>query len=317
VDVTGRVLLVVGVSVVVAIAANGLTLLSPRADPSGGWAWAIRLAGAGVAVVGLMGLLAYRRRLRTGGARGRDPMMGGLRAAGTIMGLLTLVALLNPPASPDRARSSGSGLGLDGLPPFGEGGSSGEAISSRSRGGDSQMRGRRLPDELEGLTVTAGEEDAQASAVARWTMNLLPWVLLLMAIALLNRAARRRLDRARAAPMADAVLAEDDAEAGLEASLADVVEYSSDPRGQITKAYHRLLSALAAAGAPREPQEAPHEHLHRALGPLGVHAAPLHRLTGLYVLAQFSERPLRDEHRAAAVDALEGSLAGLREARPR
>ena len=81
-EVTRRVLLVVGVGVVVAIAANGLTLLSPRADPSGGWTWAIRLAGAAVAVVGLIGLLAYRRHLRTGGSKGRDPMTGGLRAAG-------------------------------------------------------------------------------------------------------------------------------------------------------------------------------------------------------------------------------------------
>jgi hypothetical protein len=71
------------------------------------------------------------------------------------MGLLTLVALLNPPSNPERAGSDGGGLGLGGLPPFGEGGSSGEVSSSRSRGRDSQMRGGRLPDELEGLTVTA------------------------------------------------------------------------------------------------------------------------------------------------------------------
>ena len=41
---------------------------------------------------------------------------------------------------------------------------------------------------------------------------------------------------------------------------------------------------------------------------------PLHRLTELYVLAQFSGRPITEQHRAAAEDALKVSLADLRTA---
>jgi hypothetical protein len=60
-------------------------------------------------------------------------------------------------------------------------------------------------------------------------------------------------------------------------------------------------------------QEAPYEHLHRVLAPLGIRPGPLHRLAGLYVMAQFSERPVTEEHRAAAALSLEVSLEGLRE----
>jgi hypothetical protein len=105
-----------------------------------------------------------------------------------------------------------------------------------------------------------------------------------------------------------------DAAAGLAASLGEVAFDGDDPRGQITAAYRRLLSALAAAGVPREPQEAPYEYLYRVLGPLGVQAAPMHRLTGLHVAAQFGSHPMTEQDRAAAADALEEGLRGLRAA---
>jgi len=44
---------------------------------------------------------------------------------------------------------------------------------------------------------------------------------------------------------------------------------------------------------------------------MGVQPEPLHQLTSLYVIAQFSQRPLFDRHRLAAVEALEVSLASL------
>jgi hypothetical protein len=110
----------------------------------------------------------------------------------------------------------------------------------------------------------------------------------------------------------ESLIDEEDAEAALLASLAEVLRDGGDPRKQVTAAYHRLLTALAEVGAPRQVQEAPHEHLYRTLGSLGVRPEPLHRLTGLYVIAQFSERPLSDRHRIAAVEALEVSLASLR-----
>jgi len=118
---------------------------------------------------------------------------------------------------------------------------------------------------------------------------------------------RRRRQGFEAGPVID----QEDAEAALMASLVEVLDDDGDPRAQVTAAYHRLLAALAEVGAPRQAQEAPHEHLYRTLGPMGVQPEPLHRLTGLYVIAQFSRRPLSDRHRLAAVEALEVSLSSL------
>ena len=104
------------------------------------------------------------------------------------------------------------------------------------------------------------------------------------------------------------------AEAGLEASL-DAVTADASPRDAIADAYARLLAALAEAGAGRRTQEAPHEHLDRVLGPLGVRSDPLHRLAGLFVLARFSQHPVTAAHRDDARDALREALADLRAAR--
>jgi hypothetical protein len=102
------------------------------------------------------------------------------------------------------------------------------------------------------------------------------------------------------------------AAAALEASLHDVAYHGSDPRKRIAQAYHTLVNAIAVAGAPRRPQEAPYEYLHRALAPLGVEPAPMQRLTELYVLAQFGRRPTTHAHCSEAAAALEESLRRLR-----
>ena len=91
------VLLVFAVSAVVTIATNGLQLLLPASDMDGGGVWGVRVAGAAAAAAGLAGLLVQRKHLGTGGGRGTDPTGIGLRAAATIMGLVTLIALINPP----------------------------------------------------------------------------------------------------------------------------------------------------------------------------------------------------------------------------
>jgi hypothetical protein len=144
-----------------------------------------------------------------------------------------------------------------------------------------------------------------------------PLVLLLVASAVALLILTRHLRRRRRSFYSDFLVEREEAEAGLEASLAEVSQLTGNPREQVTAAYHRLLVALDEAGAPRFIHEAPHEYLHRVLGPLGVRAEPLHQLTSLYVIAQFSTRPVTENHRNAAVHALEVSLADLREvARP-
>jgi hypothetical protein len=305
-------LLVVTVAVVVTIASNGFTLLSPRHDLAGAWTWGVRLCGVVLVAAGIYGLLAPRRHDPGERVAGKATTVGATRTAATIMAVVTLFALLNPPPPSDADVRDGVASGLPGRSPFG-GSPLGEgSMESRSRGGESQISGNALPDEIDGMEVTAqGEEGARPGLLPR-VVGLLPWIFLLAMVVMIHRAMRRkvRVHELRELDVFPPV-AEKDVARGLEASLAAIGEYGRDARGQITLAYHRLLSALAAAGAPREPQEAPHEHLRRALVPLGVQPEPLHRLAGLYVLAQFSERPLGERHRTAAVDALERSLEGL------
>lgn len=307
------VLLVATVAVVVTVATNGLVLLSPRHDLGGVWLWVVRLGGAGLVGAGVGGLLAQRRRSRDEGVSGKDTMTGGVRAAATIMAVVTVIALLNPPPPSDAEMRDGVASTMPGLPPFGRSPLGGGSMGSTSRGGDSQISGNALPDEIDGVQVTAQGDGSSSPGLLRRWVGMLPWLLLLAMVVMVHRAMQRKVrgHQLRELDFFPPVSQEDVAR-GLEASLEAIGEYGRDARGQITMAYHRLLSALAAAGAPREPQEAPHEHLHRALASLGVEPEPLHRLTGLYVLAQFSDRPLGERHRAAAADALARSLAGLR-----
>lgn len=93
----------------------------------------------------------------------------------------------------------------------------------------------------------------------------------------------------------------------LRAMLAD-----PDPRTAVIGAYARLLAALDEAGFPRRAEEAPHEHLWRSLGPLGVRRPPVHRLAELFVRARFTPHPITDEHRHAAIAALADAVADLR-----
>ena len=93
----------------------------------------------------------------------------------------------------------------------------------------------------------------------------------------------------------------------LRAMLAD-----PDPRTAVIGAYARLLAALDEAGFPRRAEEAPHEHLWRSLGPLGVRRPPVHRLAELFVRARFTPHPITDEHRQAAIGALADAVADLR-----
>jgi hypothetical protein len=91
--------------------------------------------------------------------------------------------------------------------------------------------------------------------------------------------------------------------AALDESLDDL---RSDPdlRRAIIAAYARMETALAAAGIPRDPAEAPLEYVERALLALDTSAGAVRKLTDLFEWARFSHHEPEPSMRDDAVDAL-------------
>lgn len=306
------VMLIVAASGVVAISARGFRLILPPADLSAEWIWGIRIMGGLAAIAAIAGLLLWTRKGGRGQAASDDPVAGSLSRAGIIMALLVLGGLLvnplaptgDPPGSGPRQTRQDSGSdpnrGEEAPPPSGI---PGDRAASGGLGSGGEGSGGAS-------SLGAGTQPAQT--LLRRLANSLPLNFLLLAVVVLLFVLIRRRRRRSGVPLSEFPWEPEDAEAGLMASLAEVSERDRDPRGQITSAYLRLLSALSEAGAPRKTQEAPHEHLRRTLGLLGVRTGPLHELTRLYVMAQFSLRPVTDQHRVSAAEALETSLASIR-----
>ena len=121
---------------------------------------------------------------------------------------------------------------------------------------------------------------------------------LILAVAAIIWTRRPRRESGRRLELAPEALA-----AALDESLDDL---RSDPdlRRAIVAAYARMETALAAAGLPRRPAEAPFEYLERALLALDTSAEAVHRLTDLFEWARFSQHELRPSMRDDAVDAL-------------
>jgi len=94
----------------------------------------------------------------------------------------------------------------------------------------------------------------------------------------------------------------------LEDAVAESLEdlrRETDVRRAIIVAYRRLERALSLARAGRAPWETPSEFLRTALARLPVPAPALHRLTTLFELARFSDRPLGTDARDDACDCLD------------
>ncbi|MGD8277119.1 MAG: DUF4129 domain-containing protein, partial [Gemmatimonadota bacterium] len=318
---TAAVLLVVVASAVVGVAAGGNGLLVPPVAPAAGWMRFLRVAGAIAAIGGMLGLLIRGRKLIAEGDPDFDTTGSALAAAVTIMSVIALLAFLAPRIG--FARNGGSGdptagrsgevgearPGLSTLPPMpgSANGAVGQGQRDRRSGTGGRLSRRVQPGEPGGAGTSAA-----ATVLERVGNGILLVVLFLAAVVGFRILTGRRVEEdPYVLPGEDdePPVAAVDAEAGLLASLGDVAYEGRDPREQITVAYRRLLYALAVAGAPREPHEAPHEYMLRALGPLGVRPEPMHRLTELYVLAQFSGHPITERHRARAVEALEAGLS--------
>jgi Domain of unknown function (DUF4129) len=91
--------------------------------------------------------------------------------------------------------------------------------------------------------------------------------------------------------------------AALDESLDDL-RGDPDLRRAIIAAYARMETALAAAGIPRRPAEAPLEYVERALLTLDASAAAVRHLTDLFEWARFSHHEPEPSMRDDAVDAL-------------
>jgi hypothetical protein len=84
-----------------------------------------------------------------------------------------------------------------------------------------------------------------------------------------------------------------------------------DARAAIIRAYARFERALRAARAPRAPAQTPGELMRATLARFALPGPPLARLTALFELARFSDRPLDLRARDEACDCLEAVTSAL------
>ena len=95
------------------------------------------------------------------------------------------------------------------------------------------------------------------------------------------------------------------------ADSLDDLRAQRDPRAAIIRVWARFEHALSAARAPRAPWQTPTELMRATVARLPVPVRPVERLTGLFELARFSDRPLGAEARDAACDCLDEITAAL------
>src|SRR5262245_15962537 len=98
--------------------------------------------------------------------------------------------------------------------------------------------------------------------------------------------------------------------AAVEETLEDL-RAQRDVRAAIIGAYRRFELALAAVRMPRAAWQTPAEFMRAALTEVAVPAPAVRRLTTLFELARFSDRPLGTEARDDACDCLDAVRAAL------
>ena len=154
-----------------------------------------------------------------------------------------------------------------------------------------------------GNAVPRGHETTHAPAGHQPTSAALTWLVVGSAAALLLVAPaavvvrhRRALRERRAvAPDAAARLGSD-----LRRSLADL-EAERDPRLAVQRAYARMEESLREIELSRASDETPSEFTARVLRVLGVSAASVSDLTGLFEIARFSDHPMDEDDRRRAI----------------
>ena len=156
-------------------------------------------------------------------------------------------------------------------------------------------------------TIPPGARGARV----RWD-EIVVFVVLALGAAALVVAARLR-DRRSPASLRDR-RSKEAVSFALDESLDDL-RNDPDLRRAIIAAYARMETALAFAGHPRRPSEAPLEYMERALTAIDASAPAAHRLTELFEWAKFSQHEPRPEMRDEAIAALVAVRDELREPR--
>jgi len=102
----------------------------------------------------------------------------------------------------------------------------------------------------------------------------------------------------------------------LDDTLEDL-EREPDPRRAVIAAWARMERGLAAAGLPRHPAEAPFEYAGPVLEAALARPTSVHRLTGLFERAKFSQHRIGEGDRTQAIAALRAVRRDLAEAAER
>jgi uncharacterized membrane protein YidH (DUF202 family) len=167
-------------------------------------------------------------------------------------------------------------------------------------GSSGERSGLRLPF---GGNADGSRPDSDAT---RYEPELAVWpvvaVVALLAIVALAFWLSARGRRAAREPMATTPR---EALADVLGETLDDLRAEQDPRRAVIAAYARMERALAAAGLPRTPAEAPEEYLDRALQAVELSPRAAGRLTALFAWARFSVHDVRPEMKDEAIETLE------------
>lgn len=188
------------------------------------------------------------------------------------------------------------------------------AVIVRALAGSEGSRLRSLVPAQDGAGTGSGDTSSQRyePQFAVWPVVAVSVLALLAALAwwLSSRGRRSAAQRERPTP--------EEALADVLAVTLDDLRAERDPRRAVIGAYARMERALAAAGLPRGPAEAPEEYLARVLDEIAVSRRAAGRLTALFAWARFSGHDVRPEMKDEAIDTLEqvqGELAAADAAR--
>jgi len=316
-----RVVLVLAASVVLALGVSGLAHAAFPLTLGEGSQLALRSIGLTIAVSAALALLIHRRRRSPDGASA-DPVASTIVATLMMMAMFAMLSVLPPllgtgestpgappPEAPSRAGADRSAVD----PPM-------ESLGGLVRANpQDRPEAEATPVGPPAAPFQPPQEGGAALTILQIGIVLLAFLILAIG---LFEAIRRALARRRMEPLEVEMPPEEpdaakEFEEAMRKSVAELADDRPNPGNQVTSAYYRLLAVLDEVGFPRRRQEAPHEHLHRALVRLGVSPAPMRRLTELYVFAEFGRGQIGPAHRRAASEALEVSLKSLRKRHPR